>query len=107
MKYFFWGLVLVIGCAGPSGNDGLLKSFPAPLQETEWIVNGEPIEFQSEQWYPQDDFEVLLDPEMTPAGHYREVEFFVEKIDVKPYSRIYTKFGRNKFRYFEKRPPGE
>jgi len=33
-------------------------------------------------------------------GEYRGVSFFVEKIDVRPYDKIFTKFGRNKFRVY-------
>ena len=71
--------------------------------EAEWIRNGEPVEFEGERWYPQDGIENLLDSEVYQVGEYRSVPVFVEMTDVKPYDRLYTKFSKNKFRFFEKK----
>jgi len=79
------------------------RVYESPTIEAEWIRKGEPIEFESELWYPMDSVENLLDAEVYYLGEYRDVEFFIEKIDVRPYSYLYTKFGRNKFRTFKKR----
>ena len=98
---FFMMAVLFLSGCGSMPNGGQMESYPAPIQEAEWIRSGEPIEFDGKQWYPQDGIENLLDSEIYLVGEYRAVQFFVEKTDVKPYNRLYTKFGRNRFRYFE------
>lgn len=95
----FWG-----GCTTVnSGNNGQLQSYPAPVIEAAWIRNGQPIEFDSGKWYPVNDFEVLQDSDVFQVAEYKGVQVFVEKIATKPYERIYTKFDKNKFRYFERR----
>ena len=92
------------GCASlNSGNDGQVQSYPAPAIEAAWIRDGEAIEFEGYKWYPVNDYEVLDDSEVYLVGEYKGVEIFVEKIATKPYERIYTKFDKNKFRYFEHR----
>ena len=93
-----------LGCAGSSrsGNVGNVFSYPVPSDEALWIRDGEPIEFEEDLWYPADGTEGFLDAEVELLGEYRGVQFFVDKTDVKPYNRLYTKFARNKFRYFEK-----
>lgn len=84
-------------------NGGLVQSYPAPVIEAGWIRDGEPIDFDGHKWYPVNDFEVLQDSEVFQVAEYRGVQVFVEKIAVKPYERIYTKFDKDKFRYFERR----
>ena len=86
-----------------SGNDGQLQSYPAPIIEAGWIRNGEPIKFEGYSWYPVNDYEVLQDSEVYQIAEYKGAQVFVEKIAIKPYSRLYTKFEKNKFRYFERR----
>ncbi len=94
---------LAAGCAHvPSGNDGQLQSYSYPVIEAGWIRNGEPIEYDGHQWFPVDDIENLMDPEVYQIGEYKGVQIFVDKADTKPYDRIYTKFARGKFRYFER-----
>ena len=90
------------GCTKQEGNTGQMSTFIAPTTEAKWVKDGEPIEFEGELWYPQDAMDVLLDVEVEKQGEYKDVEFFSEKLDVRPFSRLYTKFGRNKFRVFEK-----
>jgi hypothetical protein len=91
------------GCASVnSGNDGQVQSYPAPVIEAEWIRNGEPIEFDGAKWYPVNDYEILQDTDVFQVIEYKGVQVFVAKIDTKPYKRIYTKFDKNKFRYFER-----
>jgi hypothetical protein len=92
------------GCASGVGNVGQVYSSPVAGVEAAWIRNGEPIEFEEGLWYPRSDIEVFQDFEMLQVGEFRGVSFFVAKIDVRPYRRLYTKFGRNQFRYFEKEP---
>ncbi|MBF0533164.1 MAG: hypothetical protein HQL23_08765 [Candidatus Omnitrophica bacterium] len=92
---------LVMGCETPvAGRHG-----PAAIAagEAVWIRDGEPIEFEKEKWFPQDGVETLLDNEVYLVGRYRGVPFYVEKIDVRPYDRLYTYFGEHQYRYFEKR----
>ena len=91
------------GCqTGRSGNTNV-NVFLLSASEADWIRNGEPIEFEKEKWYPQDGIESLLDSEVYIMGEYRGVQFFVDRTDVRPYNRLYTKFGKNKFRYFKKK----
>ena len=107
IKFIFIALLsfAVSGCStsGISGNTGNMARYSAPTDEAEWIRNGEPIQFEEQLWYPQDSFDVLLDNEVYLTGEYRGVQFFVEKADVRPFDRLYTKFGRNKFRSYRKR----
>ena len=92
------------GCASiNSGNDGQVQSYPSPVIEAGWIRNGEPIEYDRSKWYPVNDYEVLADSDVFQITENNGVQVFVEKIAVKPYQRIYTKFEKNKFRYFERR----
>ncbi|HQP09749.1 MAG TPA: hypothetical protein PKV41_00015 [Candidatus Omnitrophota bacterium] len=99
----FLSIVLFVGCQTTGGNVGQLQSYSTPAVEAEWIRSGEPIEFEEELWYPADSIEGFLDSEMMMVGAYRDVKFFVDKVDVRPYNRLYTKFGRNQFRFFERR----
>ena len=71
--------------------------------EAEWILNGEPIQFEEELWYPIDGVESFLDSEMRLMGEYHNIQFFTDKVDIRPYDRLYTKFDKNKFRFFEKK----
>ena len=96
-------LLFLIGCQTTGGNVGHMQSYPIAIVEAQWIRNGEPIEFEEEQWYPADSVEGFLDSEMTLIGTFRDVQFFIDKVDVRPYARLYTKFGRNQFRFFEKK----
>jgi len=96
--------VFAAGCVnGHTGNnDGQLQSYPYPAVEAGWVRNGEPIEYGGQRWFPVNDVEVLMDSEVTPIGEYKGMQIFVDKIDTKPYDRIYTKFAKNKFRYYER-----
>lgn len=85
------------------GNKGQLQSYPAPVIESGWIRNGEPIVYEGNKWYPQRDVENLMDTEVYQIGEYQNVQIFVDKLDIKPYQRIYTKFAKNKFRYYLRR----
>ena len=97
-------LLLLAGCTTTrNGNLGDLQTFPIHTSEPEWIRGGEPMEFEGDLWYPQDGVEVFLDSEVMYMGEYRGTQFFVDKVDVRPFERLYTKFAKNKFRYFEKR----
>lgn len=74
--------------------------FPVASSEASWIKDGESIVFEETEWVPQDNYDVMQDSEMELKGEYRGVQFFVEKLDVRPYNRLYTKFAHNKFRIF-------
>lgn len=92
--------VMSVGCNTPTG----IKPDQAKVVglEAAWIREGEPIIFEGTSWYPQDDIENLFENELYLLGEYQGVEYFVEKMDVRPYNRLYTKFGKNRFRLFEK-----
>lgn len=96
---FSFVLGALTGCAGTALPPQI---YPVPKEEPEWIVQGGPIEFEGEMWYPRDYVDILLDTEVIPTGEYKGVSFFVERIDVRPYDRLYTKFGINKYRVFTK-----
>ncbi len=99
--FIFFVSFFLPGCAQ---NGVITKGFHATTNtEAEWIRNGQPIQFEGELWFPADGIENLLDSEMDLVDAYNDVEVFVEKKDVRPYSRLYTKFAKNKFRFFEKR----
>ncbi len=95
-------ILTMISCQTTTSRRHLDRSYPFEAIEADWIVNGEPIEFEGEQWYPQDGIEVFTDQEMHLLGEYRDVQFFVDKVDVRPFARLYTKFDNNKFRYYKK-----
>ena len=100
---FVISAVSFTGCGALENKESRLQIYSLPDKESDWIRNGEPIEFEGERWFPQDDVVVLLDSEVFLLGEYRGVNFFVEQIDIRPYQRLYTKFGHNKFRIFEKK----
>lgn len=111
MKKILFGLVFVAcaavfnsGCFSSGGRDTGMSVYKTISPEPEWIRNGEPIEFEGELWYPRDTIDVLTDSEVMPLGEYRDVAFYLDTADVRPYERLYTKFGENKFRVFETRP---
>ena len=92
------------GCqAGAAGNKGKMQTYPVGEREAEWIREGQPIPFENESWYPTDNIEVFTDREMILMGEHKNVQFFTDKTDVRPFDRLYTKFSRNQFRIFEKR----
>jgi len=93
---------IVFGCGG-----NIMYKGDYPFKEASWLRSGEPIIFEDEAWYPTDDIENLLDDEVIFMGRYRDVPFYIEKRDVKPINRIYTKFDYHKYRVFlrmEKNP---
>lgn len=105
-KKLLW-LVLAVGVmaggcsARTSGNKGNLQSYPFANVEAEWIRNGESFKYEGQDWYPADGIESLTDSEVAPVFEHKGVTVFIDKIDVKPYDRLYTKFGINKYRYFK------
>ncbi|MBM3248352.1 MAG: hypothetical protein FJZ10_02880 [Candidatus Omnitrophica bacterium] len=70
--------------------------------ESQWIRNGEPIIFEEEAWYPKDVIENLKDGEMLLIFTYNGERVYIEKREIRPYNRLYTKFGKYQFRVFEK-----
>ena len=95
--------ITTTGCQSTKGNSGHMQSYLLNSTEAAWIHNGEPIEFEGGLWYPADGVEGFLDSEMLHMGNYQGVDFFTDKVDVRPFERLYTKFDTNKFRFFEKR----
>ncbi len=72
------------------------------IMESQWIRNGEPIIFEDEAWYPKDVIENLKDEEMLLIFTYNGEKVYIEKREVRPYNRLYTKFGKYQFRLFER-----
>ena len=103
-KYRLYYLIVllsaVIGCASLQAERHRIESFITPQQEEEWIRNGQPIEFDGVQWFPQDEVDILTDDEVELLGIYKGVQFFAQKVDVRPYNQLYTKFDTNKFRSY-------
>jgi hypothetical protein len=97
-------MFLLSGCAFISGGSDKSLTSSYPVTEPEWIRDGQPIEFENVPWYPTDDVEGLLDSEVYQVGEYKGVVFFIDKVDVKPFDRIYTRFAKNRYRAFEKNP---
>jgi hypothetical protein len=93
----------VLGCQTTASSRKVNNNFPILSTEAQWIRDGLPIEFEGSLWYPADTIESLTDEEVYLLGTFKEVQFFIEKTDVRPFNRVYTKFSRNKFRYFKKR----
>ncbi len=104
-----WGLpvvlFLIFVCAGCSLPSRTLDNanMSAPAMEPEWIRNGEPIEIEDLSWYPTDEVERLMDNEVYQIGKYRDMAVFVERVDVKPFARVYTHFEKGRYRAFEPR----
>ena len=75
----------------------------SPPAEVEWIRSGQPVDFESESWFPQDSVDNILDSEVYLVGEYKGTQIFVEYTDVRPFERLYARFARNKYRPFEKK----
>lgn len=95
--------ILTAGCQTTGSSIKQVQFHASDSFEAEWIRDGQPLEFENSLWYPVDDVESFLDSEMRLMGEHRGVQYFVDKVDVRPYNRLYTKFDNNKFRYFEKK----
>lgn len=93
----------MVSCAGTRGSPGQSVKYPFPEQEVQWIRDGQPLVFEEEKWYPEDVIEILADGEVLQVGEFRSVQIFIEKTDVRPYNRLYTKFGASQFRLFHKK----
>ena len=94
-------VVILAGCVSSHGKQYVSGTYKTPDTEAQWIQDGMPIEYNGTLWYPVDDIESFRDQEMMQVGEHNGVPFFIDRIDIKPYNRLYTKFGRNKFRYYE------
>jgi len=95
-------LVFAWGCGSTKGNVGMFPVYKIPETEAEWIRNGEALIFEEQSWLPKDRIDILLDSEVYLVGEYRDVQVFVAKTDVRPFNRLYTKFGKNQFRVFKR-----
>jgi hypothetical protein len=93
----------MVGCQFPRSGPEPVTAGGAVLGEPDWIRNAEPIQFEGENWYPTDEVESLLENEIYQAGVYRGVIFYLDRTDVKPFDRLYTRFLKNRFRAYEKR----
>ncbi|MBF0331001.1 MAG: hypothetical protein HQL17_03630 [Candidatus Omnitrophica bacterium] len=105
-NFLFSGLIMLTvvvagGCATGKGSEGPVILTAAQLSEPAWIRNGDGIPFEGEEWFPTDEVESILDTEVYQAGTYRDVQFYLEKTDVRPFDRVYTRFAKNRYRAFE------
>lgn len=91
-------LCSIVGCVADRGR--YRSDFP--FKEAMWIRDGKPLLFENEKWYPTDNVENLLDREMAYMGEYEGIPFYIEKRDVRPFDRLYTKFDYYKYRIFLK-----
>lgn len=94
-------IALVAGCTA-SGNKGQVATSVNLLGEPAWIVEGHPVEFEGEQWFPQDGVDTFLDSEIRQVTTHKNIPVYVDKVDIRPYDRLYTKFDKYRYRYFEK-----
>lgn len=90
-------LILFAGCAG-GAMGRYIRSYP--IREADWIRDGKPIIYEGLNWHPTENIENHLDKEMEYVGEFQRVPFYVERRQIKPYNRIYTKFGYHKYRVF-------
>ncbi|GEM_PF-385041 len=102
LQSLVFSLLFLAGCLAQTGNVGNLQGYYAPTLEAKWIRDGEPIEFEGASWYPADGIESLMDSEVYHISEYKGTQVFIDKLDVRPYERLYTKYGKNQFRYFTK-----
>jgi len=96
--------LLVSGCVLSQGGPERSLTSSYPLTEPQWVRDGQPIEFEGALWYPTDNVEGLLDTEVYQVGEYKSVPCYLDKMDVKPFDRLYTRFAKNHYRAFEKNP---
>jgi hypothetical protein len=92
-------VVALSGCVTSGRGDG--PGTDTGLTEAVWIRNAEPLVFENEDWFPTDEVENLLDSEVFQIGVARDVPFFIERTDIRPYDRLYTRFAKNRYRAFE------
>ena len=100
--FFLYTGIFLMGCQSVDIAKDQPQSLYLPT-EAEWIRNGEPIEFEGAQWFPEDNIENILDSELYRVAEYKGVFVFIEAVDVKPYDKLYTRFARNKYRSFAKK----
>ena len=93
-------ILALFGCA--AGSSGRISSDYA-IKDADWIREGRPIIYEDKSWFPTEHIENHLDREMEYLGEFQQVPFYVERRQIKPYNRIYTKFGYHKYRLFLKK----
>jgi hypothetical protein len=98
-------LILIFSLAGCAAGY-LNKPHDYTTKEADWIRNGQPITYDNKKWYPTEYIENHLDVEMEYAGEFQKVPFYVERRQIKPFNRIYTKFDYHKYRLFTERREG-
>ncbi len=105
MGRLWYGMILVIlvsaGCMRPPQSVNTLAEASLPLTEPVWVHNGEPIEMEGGVWFPTREVERFMDSEMFLIGKIRDTNVYVERTDVKPYARLYTRFDQGRYRAFE------
>ncbi len=89
--------VVLAGCIAGSGGR---RNVDYAIKEAGWIKDGKPIIHDNRSWYPTEYIENHLDGEMEYVGEFQSVPFYVERRQIKPYNRVYTKFDYHKYRVF-------
>lgn len=92
--------LLVLGAAGCATNQSGAFNKDFSTREAGWVKEGKPIIFGSSSWYPTEYIENHLDAEMEYVDQFQNVPFYVERRQIKPFDRIYTKFDYHKYRLF-------
>ncbi|MEW6008659.1 MAG: hypothetical protein AB1629_03400 [Candidatus Omnitrophota bacterium] len=98
-------LFLAIVLAGCAGSYAARRNIDYAIKEAEWIKDGKPLIYDNKSWYATEFIENHLDNEMEYVGEFQNAPFYVERRQIKPYNRIYTKFDYHKYRLFLERKP--
>ncbi len=92
--------LLIFGFAGCAANQSGALNKDFTTREAGWVKEGKPIIFESRSWYPTEYIENHVDSEMDYVDQFQNVPFYVERRQIKPFDRIYTKFDYHKYRLF-------
>lgn len=99
-KKVFVLLGLVFIAAGCAANSQFSPGKDYAAKEAAWIKDGKPILYDNKSWYPTEFIENHLDKEMEYIDSFQKVPFYVERRQIRPYDRLYTKFDYHKYRMF-------
>lgn len=92
--------LLILSFAGCAASQSGSFSREYKSKEAGWIKEGKPIIFEARSWYPTEYIENHIDSEMDYVDQFQNVPFYVERRQIKPFDRIYTKFDYHKYRLF-------
>lgn len=98
-------VLLVFMAVGCAGGQAVGRRADYAIKEADWVREGKPVIYENKNWYPSEYIENHLDNEMERIGEFQEVPFYVERRQIKPFNRLYTKFDYHKYRLFIARKP--